>query len=499
MSICLFLLSWVTLRAAFYNGSMKFVAGLLLIILSGESARAQSPKTRKAPAATADNFGLPLLSITVAGNAQVPAATILKIAGIKTGVPPEKEAFEAARLRLADTGYFESVAYEYSPVVKPRAGYAAKITVKEVSPLYKVQFAGWPGKDKEIAAYLSSRDPLFLGEAPPTKPLIDRWARFVEAWTASRNKPVKVIGKIVNVGTPGGDSAFVIQFQPDAPLPAVARVDFDGNEIFEEPQLQKSIGIVAYGLPYTEKNFLDMLNAQLKPMYEAKGYLRVHFNDISAEPVPPPVKGLLVHVKIVEESQYKLRKLRVTGIEDEDERSAYLHMAALKSGTVANYDAVNQAVEKIRKSVVRAGYNAGTVEVEHTIDDATKTVDVTFRINRGIIYSFNTLTITGLDMEGENAVRKMWGEKMGDPFNPDYPNHFLTEVRDAGLFDYLGPTKAEVKTDPQAHNADVTLIFSPEKPEDREKRLQKQRRPAGSGPMFVTASFTTSNATGSSR
>jgi outer membrane protein assembly factor BamA len=477
---------------------MRFVLPALLV-LGLTSANAQTTRSRKPTATTPDNFGLPLLSITVSGNDKVPSATILKIAGIKTGVPPEKEAFETARQRLTDTGFFESIAYRYDPVAKPKPGYAAKFEVKEVTPLYKVQFAGWPGKDKEIADYLSSRDPLYVGEAPPTKALIDRWAGYVSTWAAAQNKPVKVIGKIVSLGNPTGDAAFAIQFQPDQPLPAVARVDFDGNEVFEEPQLQKSIGMVAYGLPYTEQNFLDMLNSQLKPMYEAKGYLRVHFKDISAEPVPPPVKGLLVHVKIVEESQYKLGKVRVSGIEDDDERGAFVHMAALKSGTVANFDAVNQAVEKIKKSIVHEGYYEGTVEAERSINDATKTVDVTFKINRGSLYTFDRLTITGLDMEGETAVRKMWGEKMGDPFNPDYPNHFLAEVKSAGLFDYMGPTKAEVKTDSQAHNADVTLIFLPETQEEKDKRMKKQRRTAGSGPMFTASRFTTSTATGPSR
>ena len=479
---------------------MKFVACLLFLAFGGISATgAQTSKPRKSTATVPDNFGLPLLSIAVTGNAKVPSATVLKIAAIKIGSPPEKEAFEAARLRLTDTGFFESVAYQYAPVTKPKPGYTARIEVKEVTPLYKVQFAGWPGKDKEIAAYLSSRDPLFVGEAPPTKVLIDRWAGYISSWAATQNKPVKVIGKMVSLGNPTGDAAFVIQFQPDQPLPAVARVDFDGNEVFEEPQLQKSIGLVAYGLPYTEQNFLDMLNSQLKPMYEAKGYLRVHFKDISAEPVPLPVKGLLVHVKIVEEAQYKLGKVRVSGIEDEDERSAFVHMAALKSGTVANFDAVNEAVEKLKKSIVRSGYYEGAVEADRAINDAKNTVDVTLKITRGELYTFDRLKITGLDMEGENAVRKMWGEKMGDPFNPDYPNHFLSEVKNAGLFDYIGPTKAEVKTDAQAHNADVTLIFLPESQEEKDKRMKKQRRTAGSGPLFRQSRLTTSTASGPSQ
>jgi outer membrane protein insertion porin family len=44
-------------------------------------------------------------------------------------------------------------------------------------------------------------------------------------------------------------------------------------------------------------------------------------------------------------------------------------------------------------------------------------------------------------------------------FNPEYPDHFLDRIRQEGLFDNLGKTKADVKADDVTHVVDVTLTF----------------------------------------
>ena len=444
---------------------MRVFAAVLLIAVSTICAQTSSRK-KSAAAATGDNpLALPVLSITVKGNQQFSAKAILAATGIKVGDIATKDAFESARQKLVDTGLFDSVGYQYKPMAGKKPGYAAEFQVSEVKPLYKVQFTGLPGTDEEISKYLESRDPLYTGSVPPTLQIIKRLADFIEAYTAARNKPAKVIGKL----QPIGPNDFVVEFSPDAPLPAVARVEFTGNEAIDEPTLQNSIGAVAFGLPYTERNFRELLDGQLRPMYEALGHMRVRFEDISTEPIPPPTKGLLVNVKIVEGAVYKLGSVKINGASKE-ERDELLHVAGLKPGGTVNFDTVNEGAAKVKKAVRRVGYFNVTVTVDRTIDDVNKKVDVMFKVDRGDKYVFGDLTINGLDLNGEDAVRKMWGKKPGDAYNPDYAEHFLAEVKDAGIFDYLGPTHSAVKMNEATHTADVTLSFTAEKPKPGKKR-----------------------------
>ncbi len=443
---------------------MRAVCGLFLLLCP--LLPAQTAHTRKKPApATASPisdedsvYPAPILKLTLEGNHDLATDAVLQATGIKVGDIASKELFEKARRKLVDTGYFDRVGYEFAAVPGKTLGYAAKFTVSEAKPLYKVTFAGFPARQEELRTYLHARDPLFNGVAPPTQPVIDHWAKLLNEWMQAKNPASKkIIGKMVLLAT--GD--YILQFQPDEVLPAVARVEFTGNETFDEITLQNSIGAVAYGLPYTEENFREFLDNQLRPLYEAKGMLEVRFEDIATEPTPPPVKGLVVKLKVVEGPVFKLGKLKFTGV-DAEEKDNLTSMAKLKLGDVANFDQINEASERVRKSQRRSGYIHATTSVDRKIDDATKKVTVTINIDRGAKYEYGALKIQGLDLNGEAAVRKQWGKEPGDPYNPDYPDYFLKQITDESLFDHMGPTKSVAKVDDQTHVADITLIFLPE-------------------------------------
>jgi hypothetical protein len=42
----------------------------------------------------------------------------------------------------------------------------------------------------------------------------------------------------------------------------------------------------------------------------------------------------------------------------------------------------------------------------------------------------------------------------------EYPDHFLTRVKDGGVFDDLKNTRAETKINAANHTVDVTLYFN---------------------------------------
>jgi hypothetical protein len=70
------------------------------------------------------------------------------------------------------------------------------------------------------------------------------------------------------------------------------------------------------------------------------------------------------------------------------------------------------------------------------------------------------LIVVGLDLDGEAEINRIWTMKTGKPFDPDYPDLFLKRIREEGVFDNLGKTKAENHINEQDHTADVTLTFN---------------------------------------
>jgi hypothetical protein len=70
------------------------------------------------------------------------------------------------------------------------------------------------------------------------------------------------------------------------------------------------------------------------------------------------------------------------------------------------------------------------------------------------------LTLTGLDLEGEAAIKRLWQLAEGKAFNPEYPDAFLKTVREERMFDHLGEAKAKTNIDHSAHTVSIELTFA---------------------------------------
>ena len=99
------------------------------------------------------------------------------------------------------------------------------------------------------------------------------------------------------------------------------------------------------------------------------------------------------------------------------------------------------------------------VAAERKLDHQKKVANVALRVEAGPQFTMGKLNINGLDLNGEAEVRRIWSLKSGKPFNPEYPDGFLRRIKEAGMFDNLGATKAEYQLNSKDHTADVTLTF----------------------------------------
>jgi outer membrane protein assembly factor BamA len=128
-------------------------------------------------------------------------------------------------------------------------------------------------------------------------------------------------------------------------------------------------------------------------------------------------------------------------------------------------------VAKLQERQKRDGRLHVQTQVERRINDTAKKVDLIFHVTPGPQYLFGELTIQGLDILTEPAIRKMWALKPGDPFNAEYPQNFLNSVRDD--LENLGETNAVVKADDQKRTVDVTLTFKGAPPKPEKPRPQR--------------------------
>jgi len=402
----------------------------------------------------------PIASLVVEGTHNFTREQVLAIAGLKIGQVAGRPEFDAARDRLTATGAFETVSYKF--VAGAGGGYDATWQVTEIEQVYPVRFEELHVSEKDLVAALKEKDPLFAkGILPATQPVFQRYSAWVEEYLKAKGIQEKIVGTVM----PDRPGEFTIVFYPARALPAVALVSFEGNRVVTQEVLKEAIMGVAVGTPYTEDRFRELLNSAVRPVYEARGRVRVAFPTIKTEPAKD-VQGLNVTVTVDEGETYNLGKVTVdlpTPVKPEE----LLKSGDFKTGDLANFDHVNEGLERIRKTLRHAGYMQAAATLSRQVDEDKHLINLTVLIAAGPQYSMRKLTIVGLDLDSEAEINRIWTMKPGHPFNPDYPDLFLNRVREQGLFDNLGKTKADTKINEQDHTADVTLTFTGGKPDTK--------------------------------
>jgi outer membrane protein insertion porin family len=411
----------------------------------------------------------PIESLTVEGLKNYSQAQALAVAGLKIGQLAGTQEFEAARDRLLATGVFETAGYRFAPAVGSN-GYAASFQVVEVEPVYPVRIEGLNAPESEIQAWLRKKDAFFGPRIPATEAILKRDASAIEEYLASKGLKERIEGRVVA----DSPELFAIVFRPASGAPKVAEVRFRGNTVVPSEVLLNSFAGVAYGTVYSDTGFRQMLDASIRPIYDARGRIRVAFPKLDTEKAKG-VEGLVVTVTVNEGESYDLGEVRVEG-ESPVPAKELLKIGGFKSGDLANFDNVTAGLERMKKRLRREGYMRASLQAERHIDDKKKVVDLELRPELGPQFLFGTLTIEGLDINGEAAVKKMWGIKEGKPFDADYPDYFLAQIREQGLFDDLGNTKSAAKVDEQGHLVDVTLSFQASKGSDGAAPTRSRRR-----------------------
>jgi outer membrane protein insertion porin family len=450
---------------------MRLITAAMLACACALAGAQTKPQAKARPAGSARS-AWPLEKVEIEGLQEYTREQVLPVLGLKTGQVATEKDFNAARERLLESGAFDSVGFRYAPAANQK-GYVVTFQVAEAGPCFPVQFEDLGATPDDLNAALKRSDPFFGPTIPATQPLLARYAKAIEGYLAGRGGAAKVVGKV----EPDDSGKLFVVFRPAGARAVVAGVKFAGNVVIPSTALENAINAVAIGVPYKETRFRQLLETQVRPLYDARGRVRVAFPEVRTEQ-DTHVKGLIVSVKVDEGASYSFGAMEIVGtnlLPAEQKK-----LAAYKPGDVFNRQVVEAAAAKVEGRMRQEGYLHAKSLVERHINDQTKKVDVTIRADLGTRYTFGALTIEGLDILTEPAIRKMWGLKQGQPFNSEYPDYFLAQVKEEGILDNLGETKSVAKPDDENHTVDVTLYFkgAPPKPKKKDRnRNQDTARP----------------------
>jgi len=390
----------------------------------------------------------PLEAFHVEGNQHIAAERILAASGLKIGAPVQKADFDAARDRLLASGAFDSVGYSFQPA--NANGYETTFRVVEVGTLYPYRFEALPGPDDALRAALRKQEPVLGDRIPATPQVLNRYTAAIRQFFD---------GKVEAKGELNTDSGTLeIVFRPPGERARISEVNFTGNKAIVTPLLLGKLSPAAVGIAYSEPLLRRVLDSAIRPLYEELGRIRVEFPQITTRKAENN-DGVVVTIAVNEGPVYTLGTVALAGVPASEiaqlEKSADWH-----KGETANFTNIERGFSKIREHERAQGYLRADTHVVRDIRDQDHIVNLTVNIDRGPQFTLGKLTIQGLDLISEPAVRKMWKIDPGKPFQDGYPDAFLTRVREEGIFDNLGKTRAESTINEDSHTVDVTLFFS---------------------------------------
>jgi len=425
-----------------------FCAALLFsgaIPMLGRTALQDAPPPRKEPPPGT------LHSIAVKGNHLYSSGDIIAESGLKPGQRLTGPIVEQARKKLQNTELFNNVSDEYRYVGNPPA-YDLTFQVVENEQIFPMRFERLGVSPDAVRQYLRSHIELYSDRIPGTEGVLRRYTAAVQAFVAQTNASAKVRATISN----DDPRQLTVLFTPDTPPPTISQVLVSGNEAVDTGTILRAVNQVAIGVPLTDTRLKLILNGAIKPLYAAKGYAAVSFPKVETVPSKTDL-GVVVKVQIKDGPVFKFGAIHFhgSGLDEEEIRSNI----PFKPGQAFNGEQVDNFRLNLVHRLKHHGLLDASVTTEAVPDDGKRTVDVTYNVAPGAVYNFQTLDVQGLDVVAEPAIARLWGEKPGKPFNPDYPDFFLKRVQEEGIFDNLADTRSDYTADASTHSVTVHLYF----------------------------------------
>jgi outer membrane protein assembly factor BamA len=417
----------------------------------------------------------PLREIRVQGMKLITPQQVVEMSGLKVGMLAGTEEFDAARERVYASGCFDLVSYAFEPA--QGGGIFVTFEIRDVEQRGPWRLDRLPIDPKAFAARAAKTLQGFGAEIPMTEIYTKRMSELAEAMLKEKGVTETVIAKF----EAGMKDGIVAVIQPKTTPPNIAQVLFVGARAVPPQELQRAILEIAVGSPWNEDLFRIFLENAVRAVYDSQGRLRAKFPTITTEPSKTS-KGVVVTVTVDEGPIYKLGKLVINGAPLPEEEVNQLGGDAFKNDVPVNLSVVGTAMVKVLARLSEIGYLKASYHALKIIHDDTKTADLTIEVEPGAEYKMGRLDIAGLDIESEPPIRKMWALKLGEPYRKGYAEHFLTQIREQRILDFLGETHSDVKLDDSKAEVNVKLTFKggPQKldnrPRDKHGVLQEERR-----------------------
>jgi outer membrane protein assembly factor BamA len=415
---------------------MRLLTLLLLVILS------QGP-------VASQNATFPLESVAIEGSS-IPKPVILEVAGLRIGAPVNKGAIEQGCQKLNDSGLFSSITYRYRP--GSNGGYAVTLALADQEPLVAAVIDVPGVEEAEAWKWMAGKFSRFDRQVPEAGAAQKFLAGQLQAHLAG---PLR--GQRLTVQMEGDlkTRTLTLSFQPEV-LPRIHSIAFTGNRAVPSGELDSVLRKTVTHTGYTSRKFNAAIEMNLRPLYEERGFYRVQF--VPGAPQWSDT-GVSLAVAITEGDPYQLGHVELAG--EDLPHNAMTSAAGFPKGKLANWKEIQNGLWAMESVLKKAGYLEAAAISHRSFDDTARILNLRVQMNKGPLYRFGEVQISGLTPELENRARQTWKPKPGDPYDLNYPHEFVRFF--SRTEDLTASRKGNVMTQKGAGQnvIDILLVFEP--------------------------------------
>jgi outer membrane protein assembly factor BamA len=393
---------------------------------------------------------LPVADVKVVGNQRLPAAGIVRATGVHPGQATAREDLDAAERTLFDTGLFTSVNYRYEQVPgSDPATYTITFQVMEdlADTDVRIEIPGM--EEAAIWKDLQTSEPLVTRRMPHNDRAGEYYCRAVERALERANRHEKiVVASSVDLKTRRMETTLV----PANP-PKVSDVRFEGTHALSAAGLRDAVARIVVGNRYSEREFRQVLDLDVRPLYEERGYLKVDFPAIR---LIPSGNDLSVDVQVAEGAPWTLGMIALAG--DRLPEEAMRKAAALWDVHTANWKLILEGIARMEKVLRHEGYLGVTSKPVRVFREDGRTVDLRIEVTKGTQFVLGRLVIGGLNAHDQERAEKLFRIKPGEPLDQPYLEDYVKQC-----LDFLGNSvktfESKMTLRGDTNLMDLTLTF----------------------------------------
>jgi outer membrane protein assembly factor BamA len=406
-------------------------------------------------------YSAKILSLDAVGSKIYSSADVSLLSGLAVGATVDRDAIQAGANRLAQSGLFSNVRYNFATDV---GGLHLTFQLQD-SPALPVLFDNFPWLTADdITQSLQQAGIPFHGTAPASGSVLDSMAQALEKALTSHNVQATVAHRVAADPLTGDD---LVQFQAVGPGLRITSVQLSEPLAANDSEIRKQISSLT-GKPFSRLEIEQALFPQLQRFYLSHAFLRAHFGlpqaEFSGSPQGPLPKDVIVVVQIQPGAAYTWAAAAWTGnkIFSSADLDTVVKTEGLVQGQSADGTKISALWDSFRVAYGHRGYLDAQIDPAENLDDASHQVSYRVAITEGIQYHMGHLVLSGLNLDSEQRIRQAWHLAQGQIFDESFYEDFLS----SGIAEALKGLPAArdkvgrfLQKNPQQATVDVLLDF----------------------------------------